>query len=390
MRLRLLGLSGSLIAIAVGGAACKGEEIVSARRDTAAPVVVAVAEVRGADEPVTVEATGTFVAIEDSEVAPEASGRIVETLVDVGQSVRRGQPIARIEDASLRLRRDEARAAVARAEASVRLAESENQLAATTARRYAALLASGHVSKTLADEAMTQAETSIQAVATARATLAQTQAQLALAERAVADVVVTAPFDGAVSARHVSPGEYVQPSTPVVTLVKVDPLRLQLSIPAVQASQVHLGQRVDSTVDAYPGQTFSGAITAVNPVIAEESRSFLAEVSVPNPDRLLKPGMFAVAAIDQGRTTRSLLVPRDAVVEDINTNSWRVFVVDEQRRARLRVVQLAARQSDDVMRLRAGVEEGERVATSNLGSLYDTAPVVIQTEMAEDGPTGSD
>lgn len=384
MRIRLLRVAGSLLSVAAVVTACRGSNAASPRRDTAEAVAVTVSQVRGADEAVTVEATGSFVAIEDSQVAPEASGRIVETLVDVGQVVRRGQPIARIEDASLKLRLDEAHAAVARAEANLRLAQSEDQLAATMSQRLATLLKSGHVSRTLADEATTRAETSTQAVSTARATLAQAQAQLALAERAVADVVVTAPFEGTVSARHVSPGEYVQPSTPVVTIVKVDPLRLLLSIPAVRAAQVRRGLRVESRVDAYPGQTFSGEITAVNPVIAAESRSFLAEVSVPNPDHRLKPGMFAVATIDQGRTTRRLLVPRAAAVEDVNTNSWRVFVIDDESRARLRVVQLASRQSGDVLRLLGGVEEGERVATSNLGALYDSALVSIEPGTAAD------
>jgi membrane fusion protein (multidrug efflux system) len=100
---------------------------------------------------------------------------------------------------------------------------------------------------------------------------------------------------------------------------------------------------------------------------------------VPNHDAVLKPGMFAVASIDRGRSMRTMLVPRQAVIEDVNTNSWRVFVVDKESRARLRVVQLAARQSGDLIRILTGIEEGERVATTNLGPLYDTAEVTIDT-----------
>jgi hypothetical protein len=87
--------------------------------------------------------------------------------------------------------------------------------------------------------------------------------------------------------------------------------------------------------------------------------------------------MFAVATIDQGRTARTLFVPRRAVVEDPATNSYRVFVVDRENRARIRVVQPAARQQGDTMRLVSGVKEGERVATSNLADLYDGAEVTI-------------
>ena len=127
-----------------------------------------------------------------------------------------------------------------------------------------------------------------------------------------------------------------------------------------------------------PGRLFEGKITAVNPLIAAESRSFLVEARVPNPGALLKPGMFAVASIQQGRTERALLVPKRAVIEDVNTNSYRVYVVDKDNTARLRVVQLAARQAQpDTTKLLSGIKEGERVATSNLADLYDGAVVAI-------------
>ena len=87
--------------------------------------------------------------------------------------------------------------------------------------------------------------------------------------------------------------------------------------------------------------------------------------------------MFAVARIDQGKTSRTVLVPRQAVIEDVNTNSYRVYVVDEKNAARMRVVQLAARQQGETVNILAGVKENERVATSNLGDLYDGAPVTF-------------
>lgn len=368
----LAGLLGLL------ASSCSDGQSIEPQAETRPAVTVGVAPVRGVDEPVTIEATGSFQADESSDVAPEASGRVVATPVDVGQFVRQGVVLVRLQGVDAGLRLDEARAAVARAEASVKLAESQNSLAQTTAQRYASLLATGDVSRTVADQARTGAETSTQNVATARATLAQARAQLALAEKAVADVVVVAPFAGFIAERKVSLGEYVQPSTAVVTLLKIDPLRLQLSIPGVQAGQVAAGQNVSATVDAFPGRSFSGRITAVNPQISSESRSFTVEARVPNPEAVLKPGMFAVATIDQGRTTRSLLVPRRAVIEDVNTNSYRVFVIDADNRARIRVVQLAARQQGDLIKIVSGLEETDRVATSNLADLYDGLEVSVE------------
>jgi RND family efflux transporter MFP subunit len=327
------------------------------------------------DVPVTIEATGSFAAAESSDVASEVSGRIVATPVDIGARVSRGEVLVRLQGVDAQLRLDEAEAAVRRAEANVALAESQNTLAQSTSERYTNLLATGDVSRTVADQARTQAETQRQTVATAHASLAEARAQLALAQKALGDVVVTAPFPGSISARHVAVGEYVQPMNPIVTLVEIDPLRLQLTIPGVQAGDVAVGQTVSATVDAFPGRTFTGTLTAISPSIDPESRSFTVEARVRNPDAVLKPGMFAVATIDQGRRERAFFVPRAAVAEDVNTDSFRVFVVDDQNVAHLRVVQPATRSAGDEVRLTEGVAEGERVATSNLGDLFEGAPV---------------
>lgn len=362
--------SSAMVCICVAAACEHPEETASA---APAPQVVSVhtAPVTGRDVSVTIDASGSFVALEVSDVAPEASGRVIATPVDVGAFVDRGAVLVRLRSVDASLRLDEARAAATRAEASVKLAESQNALAQTTAQRYTNLLATGDVSRTVADTARTEAETQQQNVATARAALEEARAQLALAEKALGDVVIRAPFAGYISTRQVSVGEYVQPSTPVVQLLQVDPLRLQLTIPAIQAANVAVGQVVTSHVDAYPNRTFTGAISAVNPAISPESRSFTAEARVPNRDAALRPGMFAVSTIDQGRTERALFVPRGAVTEDVNTDSFRVFVIDKDNRARLRVVQPASRTDSDPVRLVGGVAEGERVAISGLADLLD-------------------
>jgi len=360
--------------------ACSRKDPASITEETHPPMTVSTAPVTATDARVTIDATGSFAAAETSDVAPEVSGKVVETPVEVGMFVKKGDVLVRLRGVDATLKLDEARAAVTRAEANVKLAESQNTLAQTTAQRYSSLLATGDVSRTVADQARTQAETQLQTVATPRASLAEAQAQLALAEKALGDVVVTAPFPGFISARPVSVGSYVQPSNRVVTLVEIDPLRLQLTIAGVQAARVTRGQQVSASVDAFPGRTFTGTITAVSPSFDPQSRSFTVEARVRNPDALLKPGMFAVATIDQGRTERAFYVPRAAVAEDVNTDSFRVFVIDDQNRAHLRVVQPAARTTADPVRLVQGVAEGEQVATSGLADLYDGA--VVSTEQA--------
>ena len=378
MRIGPAALAACVASFTFISAGCKGTESAGPAVDPRPPAAVAIAPVKGVDEPVIIEATGSFQADESSDVAPESSGRVTETPVDVGQHVAKGAVLIRIQAVDANLRLDEARAAVERAEANLKLAESQNSLAQTTAKRNEALLKGGLVPQTTADEARTQAETAANSVLVARATVSQSRAQLALAQKAVNDVVVIAPFAGYVSARRVAAGEFVQPSTAVVTLLRIDPLRLQLTIPSVQAGDIVAGQAVIARVDAFPGKTFEGRISAVNPQIAAESRSFIVEARVPNPGGQLKAGMFAVASINQGRTERAMLVPKRAVVEDVNTNSYRVFVVDKENIARVRVVQLAARQTQaDSTKILTGIKEGERVATTNLAELYDGAVIQV-------------
>ena len=381
MRIGTAALAACVASFAFISAGCGGTETAGPAVEPRAPAAVAVAPVKGVDEPVIIEATGSFQPDESSDVAPESSGRVTETPVDVGQHVAKGAVLIRIQAVDANLRLQESRASLERAEANLKLAESQNSLAQTTARRNEALLKGGLVPQTTADEARTQAETSANSVLVARATVAQSRAQLALAEKAVNDVVVIAPFAGYVSARRVAAGEFVQPSTAVVTLLRIDPLRLQLTIPSVQAGDIAAGQAVIARVDAFPGKTFEGKISAVNPQIAAESRSFVVEARVPNPGGQLKPGMFAVASVNQGRTERAMLVPKRAVVEDVNTNSFRVFVVDKENIARVRVVQLAARQNQpESTKILTGIKEGERVATSNLADLYDGAVIPVATK----------
>lgn len=370
--------------LAAGAAGCSRDADPAAAAAPATAVAVAVAPVTSTDEPVTLEATGGFEAAESSDVAPETSGRVSATLVDVGDYVKSGAVLVRVTGVNANLRLDESRAAVDRAEANLKLAEAQNTLAQTTSARYAALLATGDVSRTVADQARTQAETALQSTNTARASLAEARAQLAIAEKAVADVVVAAPFSGYISDRKVSTGEYVQPSTAVVTLVSLDPLRLRLTIPGAQAGQVAVGQTVTTGVDAFPGREFTGRITALSPALAAESRSLLVEARVSNPGGDLKPGMFAVAQIDTGKRMPVLSVPRRALIEDQNTNSYRVFVIDKDNRARLRVVQLAARQPVDTVKILSGVKPGERVATTQLADLYDGLPVTLDQAPGKD------
>jgi multidrug efflux pump subunit AcrA (membrane-fusion protein) len=375
--------------------------------------------------PTYIQATGSFAADESSDVAPEVSGQVVATPVDVGAMVRQGAIIARLEDRDARMRLEQALAAEKQAASGVRqaqarlglgagesfdvnsipevraalrqfeAADAQAKLAETNASRYASLVETGNVSRMTYDQARAQAESeraqanaarqnyelainvarqSNVAISTAQAQLEAARAQVALARKALSDTTITAPFTGYINDRPVAVGEYVTPASKIATVLKTNPIKLRLQVPEMDAARIRVGMSVEATVDAFADAPFAGKVSAINPAVELTSRAVIVEVSIENPNNQLRPGMFATGRVLQSEGGEGIFIPRSAVLEDQNTNSFRVFVIEGDA-ARLRVVQIAE-QEGDMVRIMSGVSVGETVATSNLDQLFDGATVV--------------
>jgi len=368
----------------------------------------------------TVQATGSFVAHDSSDVAPNEAGIILATLVNVGDFVQQGQVIARLDDRDAKLRLDQARAAQQQAEASVRQAQSkiglgqnqafdpstvpevlaakaayesamaQQRLAQADSKRYENLVNSGDVSRSAYDKARTQVETAdaqvnasrqqyeatlnaarqnYQGVATQEASQLGTRAQLAMAEKVLADTQIRAPFAGYVSARAVTPGEYVSTSSKIATILRVTPIKLELQVPELYAQQMKSGLSVGANVSGYPGRVFQGTVTAINPAVDPNSRTFIVEVTFANRDVALRPGMFATARIVLPGSTQGIFIPQSTVITDATTNSSQVFLIRDGK-ARLAVVQLGERDGG-LVRILTGIPVDAIIATDHLQDLYD-------------------
>lgn len=342
------------------------------------PVEISVAGVEERDIPVTIQATGTFVADEESDVAPETSGLVAATRVDIGDRVATGAVIAQLSTADAELRLEQARASLQQADAAAAQARERYNLARANAARYESLVKTGDVSRTLYEQAATEAETTRQGVATAEAAVAEARTRAALAEKALADTTIRAPFSGFITRRPVAVGEYVTPASTIATVLKLDPIRLRLQVPELQAAQLRVGQQVSAMVEALAGRVFEGRIVAINPALDTATRATLVEVSIANPEGVIRAGMFATAEVSLGSTERALFVPRDAVIEDANTNSFRVFTSDGTA-VRLRVVQ-PGQAAGDLVRILSGVDIGDRVVTRGHEHLFDGAVVTVATQ----------
>ena len=397
----------------------------------AIPSTPVVATVRAEVRPVSasVQATGTFIAQDSSDVAPQTSGVIVATPVDVGSFVTEGQVIARMDDRDARLRLEQAQAAQQQAQASVRQAESkiglgQNQafdannvpevlaakasyesaqaqarLAEADAQRYSNLVNSGDVSRSAYDKARTQADTAeaqansarqqyeatlnaarqnYQGVATQQASSLGFRAQLAMAEKALADTQIRAPFPGYVSARPVAAGEYVDNKTKIATILRITPIKLELQVAQANSPQMRLGLEVSANVSGYPSRDFRGKVVAINPAVDPNSRTFTVRAEFGNADLALKPGMFATARIMLPGNEQGIFVPRQAVLADASTNSSQVFVIREGK-AHVAVVQLGEADGDTV-RILSGISGDAVLAANHLQDLYDGQTVKTSAE----------
>ena len=367
--------------------------------------------------------TGTFVADETSDIAPPVAGRILRTPVNVGAFVKQGQVICELDHRDADLKLQQMRAQLAEAKATVRQAQSrigfdsgkfdetkvpevaaaranyessqaQARLAAADAQRYSNLVASGDVSRSAFEKARTQQETadaqanasrqqlegalnaarqSYQIVSSSQASLDAVSAQVSQAEKGLADTYIRAPFDGFISDRPVSAGEYVALTNKIATLVNVKTLKLQLQTPEQRAAKAQVGMAVLAHVSAYPDRQFTGKVSAVNPAVDPNSRVFVLEARFPNPDNALRPGMFSTARVILPGGESAVFVPRKSVVRDKTTDSNFVYMVDHGQ-ARMRVV-LVGETQGDFIRIQSGLAGNESVVTTNQSQLFDGAAV---------------
>lgn len=339
----------------------------------AAPVSIRTAAAEGRNVPTVVRATGTFVADESSSVTPSVPGQVVATPVNVGDMVQAGDMLVRLDDRDARLRLGQAQAALQQAEAQARRAAAE-------AKRNSDLVDGGLISPSSYEQFTTQ-------LAVAEAAVAQAASQVAAAEKAVADAVIEAPFNGHVSARPVAVGEYVTTSTKVTTVVRISPIKLQLLVPESAAASLRPGMAVSATVNAHPGRTFTGTVSALNVAIDPASRAMSIEVRFLNADARLMPGMFGSAEVRLPATERGVFVPEAAVTPLPNGESFAVYAVDGDA-VRVRVVQPGERQNG-VVRLLAGLDAGTVVATTNLNHLFEGARVRAEMPAATADSSGA-
>jgi multidrug efflux pump subunit AcrA (membrane-fusion protein) len=368
---------------------CSSEKQVAAAGQSVRRVNTEVAQVR--DVRRTVEVVGTLAARDEVVVSSEVEGRVAKLAHDLGDKVEAGATLVELDAEKARYRADTQRAALAQARAKYgastegdlppldqvpEVVSSAAQLAEATQQldRAKSLAARKLLSQSDFDAAETRYDTAKaardQALASARQLRADIQAQsssLQLAERELRDTVIRAPFQGYVAERLVSLGQFVQPQTPIMRIVRLQPLKLTADVPEKFGPWIETGRPLSVHVDAFPDQTFGGQVVRIGPSVNLKSRAFAIEGAVPNPDGRLKPGTFARVQITTDHVDRAVTIPASAVQSRYGTN--RVFVVHDGALSGREVI-LGDRIGDRV-EVSKGLDAGTPLVANDVEQLAD-------------------
>src|SRR3954466_15954801 len=288
-KLRWFIIVGLLLALLVGGLvgfnAFRGKMIAQFfASNKPPPVAVAVAEAKTEVIPNLLIAVGDLAAVHQVNVTSDVSGRITEIMFEAGANVKAGTPLVQLFDAP-----EQADLANFKAQATV------SQLSLERAKQLA--------SRQFGPQAT---------VDTAQAAFDQAQAGIAKTQALIAQKLVRAPFDGDLGVRHVEVGQYLTAGTQIVSLTDLSELYANFTVTEKDSGQLKVGQLVRIAVDAYPGRSFEGTITTIEPQIATDTRNIRVQATIDNPERILKPGMFATTTVVLPEKPPVVTVPETA------------------------------------------------------------------------------
>ena len=350
-----------------------------------------------------IQAVGSLYALEESTLSSEVEGRVAEVLADIGDNVREGQPLVRLDPQELQFEVERQRGIVRQVRAQLGIGPndpppSDPQKIASVERAEADLFDADQkykraqemfrdhlISQQQLDEAASRYQSAkatytvaLQEVDRLKALLVSSEASEKLAEKKLSDSTIRAPFPGAIKARNVHPGEYLRVQSPVMVLVRTDHLRARLAVPERWAGWVKDGVTIDLHVEAFPGETFHGNISRINPAVAEDSRTFEAEALLLNFDGKMKPGFFVQASIPSEKEEKTIFLPENAV--NYRYGVYKVFLLNGNRvsERQIRPAGLTEDERGRRFEVAEGLKPGDRVAVAVSGELHDGAVVQEQ------------
>jgi RND family efflux transporter MFP subunit len=358
-----------------------------------------------------VDLSGTLISPDQARVSSEVAGVVRDVLVEIGQEVEAGQELVRLDATELKLALDRAESALRQTEAqlginperagevppddliaSVRTALATRDSDRAQLARAQELSKKGLASKVELDAATTRAKVSdaayqaaLENVQALKASLQDRRASYDLAKKKLNDATIRTQIAGAVAERTVQRGEYLRENTQVVTIVRMNPLKLRTAAQEKHANLIHQNQTVDFSVEPFPKEQFHGKIAFISPAVDQATRTFAVEVLVDNPGHKLKPGFFAQGQVLVGVDGNVMAVPEEAVSTLAGVSS--VFVIDNGV-IKQTSIQLGEHEGKSFEVL-SGLKGNEILATSNLNELVTGLRVAGSSGEEGDAPSDS-
>ena len=337
------------------------------------PPMVSVAAPTVRELPITLGYTVDVRPIEQADLQSKVAGYVEKITVDRGDPVRKGQLLAEVRPSDLPSQVSAAREQVGQSEAGLQLAEQQ-------VRRARELFKREMISRAELDQAEAQLQI-------ARAQRGNARSSLGAVSTRLAETRIVAPFSGWVAKRYLDPGALVQPgpqNATLLTVVRVDQVRVFVSVLEQQAALVKPGQAAAITVDALPGRSFAGVVSRVPPTLDVNTRTLEVEIVIPNGDGTLKPGMYGRASITVDRHPRAVLVPVEAVLftdeataagADPSVKPRAVYVVKGGKAQRIPVE--TGFDGGDWIEIVKGLKGDEQVVVQGVDLVTDGGPVAV-------------
>ena len=315
---------------------------------------VSVQQVTRRDVPQEVVYTTTVQAFVKNNIAPQSVNRIAEIMVEVGDNVRKGQVLAKMD--------------------SVQLLQAKNQLLQAELQMKNNEVEFGRLKDLFAAGGLSQSDLDAIELAYNASQLSYNVAKKSY-ENLLENSVLLSPINGVVTTRNYDVGDMYGMSAPIFTVEQIAPVKLLVGVSESDYTKVHKGDAVVISADALPGEQFTGTINRIYPTVDPATRTFTVEVKVANPDKKLRPGMFARATVTFG-VNNSIIVPDVAVVKQQGSGERFVYVLNQDGTVSYTKVVLGRRLGAEYEILE-GLADGAYVVTGGQVRLKDGVKVNV-------------
>lgn len=346
----LLTLSALVVLLSLGAIAVRGRNSTELQAEESTETEVVVRAVRQLATPTYVAVSGEVEGRRTVNVGFQVAGVVDQVVPDEGDAVRAGSVLAELDSEGYAL-----------------------GLQAATAQADHARDAFARAKQMYDEQSLPPAD-----YVEAETALRQAEAQEGLARKQMTDTRLLAPLDGVIAHRGIQPGEMASPGMPVFTIIAVDPVQVRVGVPEAEIGRIRPGQSATISIPALEGRTFEGRVRVVGIAADPVSRTYVVRISVPNPDRALRPGMIAEARIEDGGTTNALTLPGEAIGRDASGSPFVYVLESTEGRVHARRVTVGSI-IDREVEITSGVEPGEQVVVGGQNRLRSGERVNART-----------